>query len=62
MSLLDTYKNNIKRKKEELIRLNSQKSKYLSDIATKKSKEISAMKSMKQTKVQSTIKSKSREI
>lgn len=62
MSLLDTYKNNIKRKKEELIRLNSQKSKYLSDIATKKSKEISDMKSMKQTKVQSTIKSKSREI
>lgn len=62
MSLLDTYKNSIKRKKEELIRLNSQKSKYLSDIATKKSKEISAMKSMKPTKVQSTIQSKSREI
>lgn len=62
MSLLEIYKSSIKRKKEEMIRLNSQKSKYLSDIATKKSKEISAMKIMKQSKVQSIIQSKSREI
>ncbi|MGN1298280.1 MAG: CHAT domain-containing protein [Clostridia bacterium] len=62
MSLLETYKSRIKRKKEELIKLDSQKSRYLSDIATKKSKVISAMQSIKRTKVQSTIQSKSREI
>lgn len=62
MSLLETYKNNIKRRKEELIRLNNQKTKYMSDKATKKSRVISAMQTIKRTKSQLTINSKTREI
>ena len=62
MSLLETYKSSIKRKKEELIRLNTQKIKYISNKATKKSKIISAMQIINRTKSESTIRSKSREI
>lgn len=62
MSSLETYKNSVKRKKEELMRLNNQKTRYISDKATKKNRVISAMQSIKRTKSQSTINSKSREI
>ena len=62
MSLLEIYKSSIKRKKEELIRLNTQKTKYISNKATKKSKIISAMQSINRTKSESTIRSKNKEI
>lgn len=62
MSLIDTYRNNIKRKKEEEIRLNNEKTKYLSDKANRSSKIVSAKQSISRTKSDSTIKSKIREI
>ncbi len=62
MLLLESYKNSIKRKKEELIRLNNQKTKYMSDEATKKSRMLSIIQSLKRTTSQSNINSKSREI
>ncbi len=62
MSLIDTYKNNIKRKKDEEIRLNKEKTRYLSDKTNKSSKIISAKQSINRTKSETTIKSKLREI
>ena len=62
MSLIDTYRNNIKRKKDEEMRLNNEKTKYLSDKANKNSRIISAKQAIGRTKSQSTIKSKIREI
>ncbi len=62
MSLIDTYRNNIKRKKDEEIRLNNEKTKYLSDKANKNSRIISAKQAIGRIKSQSTIKSKIREI
>ena len=60
MSLVNTYRNNIKRKKEEEIRLNNEKTRYLSDKANKTSKVMSAKQAMSRTKSESTIKSKIR--
>ena len=62
MSLVNTYRNNIKRKKEEEIRLNNEKTRYLSDKANKTSKVMSAKQAMSRIKSESTIKSKIREI
>ena len=62
MSLIDTYRNNLKRKKDEEIRLNNEKTKYLSDKANKNSKVISAKKAIGRTKSESVIKNKIREI
>lgn len=62
MSLVNTYRNNIKRKKEEEIRLNNEKTRYLSDKANKTSKVMSAKQAMSRIKFESTIKSKIREI
>lgn len=62
MSLMDTYRNNIKRKKDEEIRLNNEKTKYLSDKANKNSKIVSAKQAINRTKSESTIKSKIRDI
>ena len=41
MSLIDTYRNNIKRKKDEEMRLNNEKTKYFSDKDNKNSRIIS---------------------
>ena len=46
MSLIDTYRNNIKRKKDEEMRLNNEKTKYLSDKANKNSRIISAKRDL----------------
>lgn len=62
MSLSDTYRNNIKRKKDEQLRLNKEKSKYMLDRTNKNSKIISAKQSINRTKSESVIRSKMREI
>lgn len=62
MSLITTYQNNIKRKKDEEIRLTKERARYVSDRANKGSKIVSAKQSISRTKSQSTIQSKIREI
>lgn len=62
MSLITTYQNSIKRKKDELNRLKEQKIRYMSDKSNKKSKINTATRSMNRTKLQSVIKSRIREI
>lgn len=62
MSLIDTYRNNIKRKKDEQLRLNKEKSKYMLDRTNKNSRIISAKQSINRTKSDSLIRSKLREI
>lgn len=62
MSLITIYQNNIRRKKDEEIRLTKERAKYVSDRANKSSKIVSAKQSISRTKSQSTIQSKVREI
>lgn len=60
MSLITIYQNNVKRKKDEEIRLTKERAKYVSDKANKSSKIVSAKQSLSRTKSQSTIQSKVR--
>lgn len=62
MSLITIYQNNIRRKKDEEIRLTKERARYVSDRANKSSKIVSAKQSIARTKSQSTIQSKIREI
>ena len=50
MSLITTYQNSIKRKKDELNRLKEQKRRDMSDKSNKKSKINTATRSMNRTK------------
>jgi len=58
MALSDTYKNNIKRKKSELIKLKEDRAKESAKKSAQQQKKLSANKSLSSTKSQSTIKSK----
>lgn len=62
MSLLDTYRNAVTRKQEELAKLKGDLSKKQAKIPPLQRKIVSANNSLKRTKSQSTIKSKLREI
>lgn len=62
MSLVTIYQNNIRRKKDEEIRLTKERARYVSDRANKSSKIVSSKQSISRTKSQSTIQSKIREI
>ena len=62
MSLIDTYRNNIARKRSELSKLSSDKAKESDKKARQKQKIVSATNSLKHTSSQSTIRSKTSEI
>ena len=62
MSLLDTYRNAVTRKREELAKLSNDLSKEQAKLPSLQKKIISANNTLKKTKNQSTIKSKLREI
>jgi len=62
MSSSNIYQNNIKRKKEEKIRLTKERAKYISERANKIAKIIYAKQIINRTKSQSTIQSKIKEI
>lgn len=62
MALIDTYRNNVSRKKEEISKLNSDIAKEQAKKAPLQKKIISANDSIKRTKNQSTIRSKLNEI
>ncbi|MCL2722480.1 MAG: hypothetical protein FWD47_14210 [Treponema sp.] len=62
MALIDTYRNNMNRKREELSKLSQDKSNLSAKIPPLNSKIISAKKAVSQTKSSSTIQSKLREI
>ena len=50
MSLITIYQNNIKRKKDEEIKLTKERAKYVSDRANKSSRIVSSKQSMSRTK------------
>ncbi|RYA22433.1 hypothetical protein CRU96_13095 [Malaciobacter halophilus] len=62
MAMIDTYKNNVHRKKQEILKLNENNAKEQKKIAENMNKIISAKQSISRTKSESTIKSKLREI
>ncbi len=62
MSLLDTYRNTVTRKHDELAKLNNDLSKEQAKLPSLQKKIISANNTLKKTKSQSTAKSKLREI
>lgn len=62
MSVIDTYRNNITRKKQEIAKLSSDRAKETQKIPDLKKKIISAGDAIGRTKSQSTIKSKLNEI
>lgn len=62
MALIDTYRNNILRKKSELAKLQSDRASETKKKPTQTSKILSAKKSLQTTKSSSTINSKLREI
>lgn len=62
MALLDTYRNNISRKRSELSKLSNDRAKASEKKAKQKQKIVSAMNSLKHTTSQSTIRSKNSEI
>jgi len=62
MSLLDMYRNNVQRKREEISRLSQDKAKEMKKSAELSSKIASAKKMLSSTKSLSTIKSKTSEI
>jgi len=62
MPIIDTYKNNVHRKKQEILKLNEDNAKEQKKIAEHMNKIISAKQAISRTKSESTIKSKLREI
>jgi len=62
MSIIDTYRRNVQRKKDELIRLQNDKAKEQKKISDLSTKIIRASDSIKRTSSSSTINSKVREI
>lgn len=62
MAIIDTYRNNIMRKKSELAKLQSDRASETKKIPTQTSKIISARKTLQTTKSTSTMNSKLREI
>ena len=62
MALIDTYRNNMIRHRNELVRLSEAKAKERAKIPTLKSKILLAQSAISKTKVPSTIKSKYQEI
>jgi len=62
MSLIDTYRNTIIRKRDELAKLSHEKATQSSKISSLNSKIISANKAISQTRSSSTVQSKLREI
>lgn len=62
MALIDTYKNNVQRKKQEILKFNENNAKEQKKIADYRNKIVSAKQYISRTKSESTIKSKSREI
>lgn len=62
MAMVDTYRNNVAKKKQELAKLSSEKAKESKKIQPLKSKIISAKQAISKTKQASTIKSKQAEI
>ncbi|MDY0321466.1 MAG: CHAT domain-containing protein [Arcobacteraceae bacterium] len=62
MAMIDTYKNNVHRKKQEILKLNEDNAKEQKKIADHLNKIISAKQSISRTKSESTINSKLREI
>jgi hypothetical protein len=62
MALIDTYRNSMTRKRDELSKLSSDKAKESAKISPLNSKIASAKRAMAKTKSESTIKSKQREI
>lgn len=62
MSLIDTYRNNIVRKKQEMARLSNERAKETKKIPDLKKKIISANQAIARTNSQSTVKSKLSEI
>lgn len=62
MALIDTYRNNIGRKRVELSKLSSDKAKESEKKARQKQKIVSATNALKHTSSQSTIRSKTSEI
>ncbi len=62
MAIIDTYKNNVHRKKQEILKLNEDNAKERKKIADNRSKILSAKQSISRTKSEPTIKSKLREI
>jgi hypothetical protein len=62
MAMIDTYKNNVHRKKQEILKLNENNAKEQKKIADNMNKILSAKQSISRTKSESTIKSKLREI
>ena len=62
MPIIDTYKNNVHRKKQDILKLNENNVKEQKKIADYMNKIISAKQAISRTKSESTIKSKLREI
>lgn len=62
MAMIDTYKNNVHRKKQDILKLNENNAKEQKKIADNMNKILSAKQSISRTKSESTIKSKLREI
>lgn len=62
MSLEIAYSNNVKRKKEELIRLRNERAKYTKKLSDASQKILRAEQQLKSTKSSSTINSKINEI
>lgn len=62
MALIDTYRNNVSRKRTELSKLSNDRAKESEKKAKQKQKIVSAMNSLKHTSSQSTIRSKNSEI
>lgn len=62
MAIIDTYKNNVHRKKQEILKLNEDNAKEQKKIADNMSKILSAKQFISRTKSESMIKSKLREI
>lgn len=62
MALIDTYRNNIARKQDELVRLQKARSNETKKMASQSKKLLSAKQAMSRAKSTATIKSRSREI
>lgn len=62
MSFVNTYSNNVKRKKDEIARLKKERTRYVTIISDASSKIVRAKTQLNNTKSESTIKSKINEI
>lgn len=62
MSLETTYANNVRRKKEELIRLRNERAKYTKNLSDASQKILRAEQQLKNTRSSSTMNSKINEI